>query len=440
MITGVTPCLTVSLNFEFENLEFSAANAWARSRATGLTERWEIEIRHPAPSEMPIWNLGWNHDVDIDTFPNHHHFTIKEFLTRGVSFPPTAYTSPIDPVHEGPPIIPPEQPPDDESRRDFTARSHASFIPRGNHPPSRSFYHDPNSSSSSGQSSPPRSTEGPADADDVRQQIHILKDWLQRDAQDRQAELRAVTARVDQLNDQIRRLVAVPGGMQINQSELRGVAAEVGSLSEEVARFAAARGAPPPVFQQLRSPWPSGSPFGINVGPATPLLGAAPAQPEIKFHQMFLPASSNDNRSSTLHWDMLFPSTYAQGNSSDPSAWVNKREEAATSPRVAMLNLVSRAFPWTISVRASHSQLGVSCSDVIEAISRFLGQLVSQQEFLGFPAATQQMVTECYYQNRDVAREVLGVDGLGEGIKRLDWLGMETIFGGIEHNDRLKVL
>lgn len=369
-----------------------------------------------------------------------------------VNFPPTAYTSPIDPVHEGPPIIPPEQSTDDESRRDFTGHSHPSYSVQGNHPPSRSVYYDPNSSSSSRQSSPSRSTEGRAD--DVRQQIHVLKDWLQRDAQDRQAELRAVTARVDQLNNQIRRLAAIPGGVQINQSEWRGVAAEVGSLSEEVARFAAARGAAPPgslltwsisaiilnnslVFHQLGSPWPHASPFVTNVGPMTPSLGAASVQPEIKFHQMFLPSLGNDNRSSTLQWDMLFPSTYAQGTSSDPSAWVNKREEAATSPRVAMLDLVSKAFPWTISVRASHSQLGVSCSDVIEAISRFLGQLVSQQEFLGFPAATQQMVTECYYQNRDVAREVLGVNGLGEGIKRLDWLGMETIFGGIERNDRL---
>ncbi|KAF9494050.1 hypothetical protein BDN71DRAFT_1449377 [Pleurotus eryngii] len=346
-----------------------------------------------------------------------------------VIFPPTAYTSPVDPIHEGPPIIPPEQPPDHESRRDFSGHS---YPPQSNHPPSRSFYHDPNSSPSSEQSSQSRSTEGRADADDVRQQIHVLKDWLQRDAQDRQAELRAVTARVDQLNDQIRRLAAIPGGVQINQSELRGVAAEVGSLSEEVRRFAAARGAAPPVFQQ--SSWSHGSPFGITGGPMMPSLGGAP---EIKFHQMFLPSSGNENRSSTLQWDMLFPSTYAHGTSGDPSAWANKREEAATSPRVAMLNLVSKTFPWTISVRASHSQLGVSCSDVIEAISRFLGQLVSQQEFLGFPAATQQMVTECYYQNRDMAREVLGVNGLGEGIKRLDWLGMETIFGGIEHNDRL---
>ncbi|KAG9225775.1 hypothetical protein CCMSSC00406_0007785 [Pleurotus cornucopiae] len=351
-----------------------------------------------------------------------------------VSFPPTAYTSPIDPVHEGSPIIPPEQPPDDESRRDFTVHSHPSYSVRGNQPPGSVFY-GPNSGSSSRQSSPSRSTEGRADADDIKQQIHVLKDWLQRDAQDRQAELRAVAARVDQLNDQIRRLAAVPGGVQINQSELRGVAAEVGSLSEEVRRFAAARGAPPPVLQQ--SPRSYGSPFGMIGGPMTPSLGATPIQPEIKFHQMFLPPSGNDNRSSTLQWDMLFPSTYAQGTSSDPSAWANKREEAATSPRVAMLNLVSKAFPWTIYVRASHPQLGVSCSDVIEAISRFLGQLVSQQEFLGFPAGTQQLVTECYHQNRDVAREVLGVNGLGEGIKRLDWLGMETIFGGIEHNDRL---
>lgn len=162
-----------------------------------------------------------------------------------VSFPPTAYTSPIDPVHEGSPIIPPEQPPDDESRRDFTVHSHPSYSTRGNQPPGSVFY-GPNSGSSSRQSSPSRSTEGRADADDIKQQIHVLKDWLQRDAQDRQAELRAVAARVDQLNDQIRRLAAVPGGVQINQSELRGVAAEVGSLSEEVRRFAAARGAPPP--------------------------------------------------------------------------------------------------------------------------------------------------------------------------------------------------
>ena len=33
-----------------------------------------------------------------------------------------------------------------------------------------------------------------------------LNDWLARDVQDRQAELRAVTARVDQLREDLRRM------------------------------------------------------------------------------------------------------------------------------------------------------------------------------------------------------------------------------------------
>jgi hypothetical protein len=134
---------------------------------------------------------------------------------------------------------------------------------------------------------------------------------------------------------------------------------------------------------------------------------------------------------------MLFPSSHCQ-RSTDPShiSWKKGREEPATFPWVTSLRLVSETFPWVLEIRAREPEVGVTCGDVIETIGDNFGKYTNQHEYSVLPASKKRALAVSYRHNRSRAHGVPG-GRLGEGLRRLDWLCSERMFGGIDRNDRL---
>lgn len=89
-----------------------------------------------------------------------------------------------------------------------------------------------------------------------------------------------------------------------------------------------------------------------------------------------------------------------------------------------------------ITIRARDERIGVTCGDVIDSISHHLNQLSPSSEFLALPREKQRVLSEAYRHNRSREHGVPG-GTLGEGMKRLDWLLQQCIFGGLRRNPEL---
>ncbi|KAJ7253312.1 hypothetical protein B0H12DRAFT_1116559 [Mycena haematopus] len=138
-----------------------------------------------------------------------------------------------------------------------------------------------------------------------------------------------------------------------------------------------------------------------------------------------------------LKWNMLFPSNQCQrSDESVHMSWSNGRQEPATFPRVSLIQLVSDAFPFVIKIPARNRDIGVTCGELIDLVSRDMYQLTSQAEYEALPSNKRRMVSEAYRHNRSRANGVPGGQ-LHQGMLRLDWLGQDTMYGGIRDNERL---
>jgi len=83
---------------------------------------------------------------------------------------------------------------------------------------------------------------------------------------------------------------------------------------------------------------------------------------------------------------------------------------------------------------ASNKDFGVTCSDVVEAISRELYRWFNETEFKSLPHNRHRGVREAYHRNRSRAADVPGGQ-LGQGMRKLDLLEDQATFAGIERND-----
>jgi len=137
-----------------------------------------------------------------------------------------------------------------------------------------------------------------------------------------------------------------------------------------------------------------------------------------------------------LKWNMLFPTSTIQ-RSCDPShvSWSKGRDAPATFPRLKELRIVSETIPWITRVKASKEDVGVTCAEVIEAIARDLYKNTGKTDFEALPAQVRTEVRAAYKHNRSPLPNVPG-GMLGVGLKRLDFLRKNSIFGGIEVNER----
>lgn len=134
---------------------------------------------------------------------------------------------------------------------------------------------------------------------------------------------------------------------------------------------------------------------------------------------------------------MLFPTSTIQ-RSIDPShvSWSKGRDAPATFPRLKELRIISEATPWIIPVRASKEEIGVTCAEVIEAIARDMYKNTGKAEFEALPPHVRNEVRAAYKHNRSPLPNVPG-GRLGDGLKRLDFLGKNSVFGGVELNERV---
>ncbi|KAL9714682.1 hypothetical protein Ac2012v2_001341 [Leucoagaricus gongylophorus] len=145
-----------------------------------------------------------------------------------------------------------------------------------------------------------------------------------------------------------------------------------------------------------------------------------------------VPDSGPESDKIYLQWNMLRESSLVH-RSCDPIqvSWSSGRDEPATFPRMDVLNIVSEHYPWLVKVKAQNPEVGVSCGEVIEAIAQNMGKYASKVDYQALPANLRDTVSKAYVYNRSRRPDVPG-GKMGVGLKRADFLGQMTTFGGLE--------
>lgn len=149
------------------------------------------------------------------------------------------------------------------------------------------------------------------------------------------------------------------------------------------------------------------------------------------------PPSDESNKRAYLEWNMLFSSSRTR-RSDEPvtQSWMTGRDSGATFPRLSSLRLISRKFPWFIDVKASNPGTGVTCGDVIDTLSEFFHAYTKQADYDSRTRIEQNTVRESYWHNRSSRDDDVPGGRLGKGMRRMDFLAMDTMWGGIEVNER----
>lgn len=156
----------------------------------------------------------------------------------------------------------------------------------------------------------------------------------------------------------------------------------------------------------------------------------------MRINPLLLPPDDNDADRVFLKWNMLFASAHCIRSKDRPHiSWAEGRSEPATFPRVTHLRIVSKTFPWMINIIGRNRAVGVTCGEVIDGIDEYLHKLLRGDEYKACSRNQQRLITEAYNHNRAPAHGVPG-GVLGSGLRRLDWLCQDTMFGGIIRNDR----
>ncbi|KAE9403122.1 hypothetical protein BT96DRAFT_504989 [Gymnopus androsaceus JB14] len=136
-----------------------------------------------------------------------------------------------------------------------------------------------------------------------------------------------------------------------------------------------------------------------------------------------------------LRWNMLWaPDTVHRSSDPPQTSWLVGRYSPATFPRIASMRLLSSILhPFTIEIFAQDPDIGVTCEDLIDGIFRFMRKHSSKADFHNLSTSRKRIVLKSYKYNRSLVRRQLG-EALGEGLQRMDFLGEETMFGGIRED------
>lgn len=129
---------------------------------------------------------------------------------------------------------------------------------------------------------------------------------------------------------------------------------------------------------------------------------------------------------------MLFNASHCVRSDDRPDkSWSNGRAAPATHPRLTEVKIVSRTFPWTITIYATDQNIGVTCGEIVDRLDDFLHKNLRKEDADRDFGNHRIERDHAYYHNRSTA---IGVPGgrLGEGLRRLDWLCKDTMFGGLE--------
>ncbi|KAI0255304.1 hypothetical protein BJV78DRAFT_1179039 [Lactifluus subvellereus] len=174
---------------------------------------------------------------------------------------------------------------------------------------------------------------------------------------------------------------------------------------------------------------------GPHYGPVLEPMLVKAVGATVRINPLLLPVGDDEARPH-LRWNMLFHTAHCH-RSTDPShrSWSNGRQEPATFPRVSQLRLVSHAVPWILNVRATNRAIGVTCGDVIEQLSDYLQRRLRKEDYDGAAGMKRRAIRDAYHHNRSRSAGVPGGQ-LGDGLKALDWLGTQTMYGGIQQNEQ----
>ena len=133
-----------------------------------------------------------------------------------------------------------------------------------------------------------------------------------------------------------------------------------------------------------------------------------------------------------LKWNMLFNASHCVRSDDRPDkSWSVGRASPATHPRLTEVKIISRTFPWIITVYAIDTTIGVTCGEIIDRLDDFIHKNLKKEDAELDSGSHKVERDQAYYHNRSTA---IGVPGgrLGEGLRRLDWLCKDTMFGGLE--------
>jgi len=89
-----------------------------------------------------------------------------------------------------------------------------------------------------------------------------------------------------------------------------------------------------------------------------------------------------------------------------------------------------------VNVRATNRAVGVTCGDVVEQLSEHLQRRLRKEDYEGATGMKRRAIRDAYHHNRSRSAGVPGGQ-LGDGLKALDWLGTNTLFGGVQLNEQL---
>jgi hypothetical protein len=100
------------------------------------------------------------------------------------------------------------------------------------------------------------------------------------------------------------------------------------------------------------------------------------------------------------------------------------------------IRIMSDVLPWVFNVRARDPAVGVTCGELIDSLAENFTRLSSSRDYESLPPRRRNQVSEAYTHNRSTA---FGVPGgtLGPGMRRLDFLCKDTMFGGIVQDEVL---
>ena len=151
----------------------------------------------------------------------------------------------------------------------------------------------------------------------------------------------------------------------------------------------------------------------------------------IRINPLLAPPTDNNDY---LRWNMVFATSTCFRTTESQRSWIRGRDAPATFPRLSQIRIISRTFPWMISVKARRKNLGVTCGEVIEAIAAYMQGDVARKEYESTPSRRRREIWQAYQFNRSTDINAPGGQ-LGEQLRRLDWLGNNSRFGGIIRND-----
>ncbi|VDB84544.1 unnamed protein product [Peniophora sp. CBMAI 1063] len=139
---------------------------------------------------------------------------------------------------------------------------------------------------------------------------------------------------------------------------------------------------------------------------------------------------SDDTDDKYLIWNLLTPSSEAHMSTHPTRRWFEERIEPATFPPVTHLYVLSSSFPWAIFVSASTLEFGVSCGDVIGALSGVLQSALPPSMWGEKGQPQRRALKRAYRANRSNEVGSLG-HKLGEGMRFADMLGSAVMFNGL---------